>query len=128
MLSVQDFISLFAILTASIGINDAQTLSMIANALVSKQVPLELHLEGESQQGAVAAAFDAPYFDPWRNVSRIKDHLDACFHLHYDNIDRVRRFRAPYFTIAQSSGMGKSKLIAELAKEVPLIYVSLPPR
>ena len=47
--------------------------------------------------------------------------MQKCSANHYRAIST---FRAPYTAIIQSSGMGKSRLLSELASRVPMVYVS----
>ena len=70
----------------------------------------------------LVSAFKADYTDPWKNRDRFINHLYECMDLHYANISS---YKAPYTAIIQSSGTGKSKLLSEVAKQIPVIYVSL---
>jgi hypothetical protein len=61
------------------------------------------------------------YFDIWDLLGSFRDHLFSCV----ENQSKFRDYMAPYFTIVQSSGNGKSRLILEYAKTQMVIYVSL---
>jgi len=74
----------------------------------------------------LVTSFNASYVDPFYNVKRFEAHLLDCIRLHYTDLATTSSiYRSPYTAIVQASGVGKSKLIAELATRMPVIYISL---
>ena len=66
----------------------------------------------------VKAAFFHPFVDPdSKNTRRLLRHIERC----WDKFAAAACF-APYLTLFQSSGMGKTRLVAEAAKSVLTFY------
>ena len=74
----------------------------------------------------VIDAFESEYYDIGQNIPRLRKHLQnqtrSAFRACPDDL-KIRVF--PMTTILQSSGMGKSRLLCELANIDPLVYISL---
>jgi hypothetical protein len=66
-------------------------------------------------------SMQSDYLDIWDLLGSFHIHLLSCV----ENEIKFRDYMAPYSTIVQSSGNGKSKLILEYAKQQMVIYASL---
>lgn len=65
--------------------------------------------------------FQEKYVDPFHNLQVLSSYLSRCAEKYELN---PHDYIAPYFSICQSSGYGKSRLITELAKTRPVLYIS----
>jgi hypothetical protein len=66
-------------------------------------------------------AFNADYVDDFGMIDKFLTYLN-CKHKTWKN--NIQNY-VPYSTIFQSSGYGKSRLVKEVAKKVPTIYLCL---
>jgi hypothetical protein len=102
---------------------DGATIGSVRASLLMFAIPSNYAMsKSPISIGDLIEAFTAEYVDPWENVNRLKDHLESCIKNH-----PVGRYKSPYTTIIQSSGMGKSRLLSQLALHFPLVYISLAP-
>lgn len=67
-------------------------------------------------------AFRMPYVDKHESVKQLSNYVDQCI-LHFSQTES--KVMVPSFSIIQSSGYGKTRLVTELAKERPVMYVAL---
>lgn len=63
-----------------------------------------------------------PYVDNGNMLKQLSEYVDHCI-LYYNQHDRNEVL--PGFAVCQSSGCGKSRLVTELAKTRPVMYMSL---
>lgn len=73
----------------------------------------------EQQIQKLVQSFGATYHDPIDFLDRFKQHLLSCARK-FD----VLRYYSPYLAICQSSGWGKSRLLKEVSKSLPVLYIS----
>ncbi len=66
------------------------------------------------------ASFSAPYMDPNNAVNNFISYVNLCAATYRKY---SREFYAPYITVVQTSGSGKSRLMRECAKVLPTLYV-----
>ena len=77
----------------------------------------------------IAQAFDNEYSDPRNGVERLLEYVKQCHQYWKEKsnnsiISQHEKPYAPFFTLCQSSGWGKSRLLKELSRFLPLLYIS----
>ena len=70
-------------------------------------------------------AFTAEYLDPWKNVDRLISFVNSQSETYFAN---KATFMAPYTSIVQSSGTGKTRLLREYANKIPCVYMCIADR
>ena len=68
--------------------------------------------------------FSAKYEDPLGVVNHFCNYLKDCIELYHNKKDL---FMAPYISLVQSSGYGKSRLLRETARQLKTMYVCMRP-
>ncbi|KAL1918051.1 uncharacterized protein VTP21DRAFT_3317 [Calcarisporiella thermophila] len=68
----------------------------------------------------VEEAFTTQYKDPHDVLKHFKDYLSWC---HWERKNQTFLEVAPFIPIVQSSGYGKTRMIAELAREIHVLYI-----
>ena len=71
-------------------------------------------------------AFLAEYVDIWANIPRFRKFVNKCIDEFY-SLESKNQYKAPYSTICQSNGTGKSRLLCEFAKKHSSVYICLAP-
>jgi len=78
--------------------------------------------ESESDKALIADAFKYKFVNSQNYVNNFHRHIDFCFSKY-----RADNSYSPYVALIQSSGYGKSRLIAEIAQDVYVVYVCFRP-
>jgi hypothetical protein len=90
-------------------------------ALITKDPPPSTD-KSKSQQGLLNDGFQQPYIDPHGFVEKIAERLRE--HMKdYLFQKKDKSYVAPYTSLVTSSMMGKSRLMKELARVVPIVYI-----
>ena len=71
----------------------------------------------------VVDAFKADFIDKWGNLARFSRFVNNSIDTYYGS--ETIEYKAPYFSLCQASGNGKSRLLCEFAKRHSAIYFSL---
>src|SRR5436305_1694537 len=74
--------------------------------------------ESESDKALVADAFKYKFVNSQNFVANFHSHIKFCLEKCHDDDSY-----SPYVALIQSSGYGKSRLIAEIAQDVYVLYV-----
>jgi hypothetical protein len=69
-------------------------------------------------------AMNLDFKDHWGVLETFKRHVQDCVDIHR-NLDERQRYFAPYTTVLQSSGKGKTHLVHRYGEEELLLYISL---
>jgi len=104
-------------------LSDADTVVEATRILIDMNISKRI-LPKVVVEDHVQKALMAEYDDTFANKSRFLKHLESALQAH-QKLGSV--YMAPYFTVTQASGTGKTKLFVEVAQDVPSIYISLAP-
>src|SRR5438874_3632644 len=74
--------------------------------------------KSESDKALIADAFKYKFVNSQNYVNNFHRHIDFCLSKY-----RADNSYSPYVALIQSSGYGKSRLIAEIAQDVYVVYV-----
>ena len=100
---------------------DCQTIATLRDVCFSQGICIRAL---PPQQRAFVTAFSSEFRN--RNVADdFIGYLDSCFKKYFNEPDI---YYAPYISMCQSSGMGKSRVISEAAKSIPTLYMCLASR
>ena len=79
------------------------------------------HSRSKEDEEIVQKAFNRTFQDPSNLSERFIQFIDKCL----DDYETIKGYYAPYTTLVQASGTGKSKLLINVAEKIITVYCCL---